>query len=294
MTTPARRGPLPDSVLRVGVAQVAAVPGAVEHNVDTALSAARAAADAGASLVVLPELHIQGYHLPTLLAQPGDVLDAGLDGVVADHRLDPLTAAPVTVLCGAATRRPDGGVRNSLLLLVPGQAPRVVYDKRFLWRDEREVFVPGSDVVCLDIGDWRLGLGICYDVSFPEHARASAVAGAQAYLCPSAFVVGADTRAATYLAARALENTIFTVFANSVDGPPDRLTGGRSAVFGPQGAVLSRADSAAATLVTDLDPDAVRRARDLLWMLDDLPADQARPVVRTEAATLTGRESDRA
>ena len=46
------------------------------------------------------------------------------------------------------------------------------YDKQHLCGpDEHELFIPGERGATLVVDGWRLGLGICYDGCFPEHAR---------------------------------------------------------------------------------------------------------------------------
>ena len=66
---------------------------------------------------------------------------------------------------------------------------------------------PLARPLCFD--DWALGLGVCYDGCFPEHARAASDAGALAYVCPSAYLVGSEHRRDLYYAARALDNGIY-------------------------------------------------------------------------------------
>ena len=146
----------------------------------------------------------------------------------------------MTVVVGAAVRHPDGRRTISALVVDRAGAARVGYDKQQLWGGERELFSPGGRGATLLVDDWRLGLGICYDGCFPEHGRAAALDGAHGYLCPSGYLAGSEHRRDLYYAARALDNTMFVVFANSVGGAdPWRFNGG-AAVYDPQGRALVR------------------------------------------------------
>lgn len=194
---------------------------------------------------------------------------------VDDVRLEPLLDAAVRsggiILTGAAVRRADGALSNSVLKVDPSSATvSVVYDKQHLWQqDEGALFTAGRRDGTVRIDDWQLGIAICYDMSFPEHARHAALSGAHAYLCHSAFAAGAEHRAGVYLAARSLENTIYSVFANPVGGPSNRPVAGDSAVFGPDGAVVARAQPAEdeQSIVVELQPEPISRMRGFLHML---------------------------
>ncbi|MFE7032840.1 carbon-nitrogen hydrolase family protein [Streptomyces sp. NPDC057621] len=259
--------------LRVAALQDAARPLDVAGNARRAADSASRAAQDGARLVLLPELHLCAYDLPALSADTATAaVAADRLGRVTDPRLAPLTATAawhrVTVVVGAAVRRTDGRLTNSLLVAEPGEGITVAYDKRHLWHDEADLFTAGAAPSMLTVAGWRLGLGICYDLSFPEHARAAALAGADVLLYSSAFRTGTEHRAAVYLRARALENTVHTVFANPVGGPADRPCNGTSAVYGPDGGITAcTAPGDGRPVLADLDPQAVLSTRAYLRML---------------------------
>ncbi|MFC0530704.1 carbon-nitrogen hydrolase family protein [Phytohabitans kaempferiae] len=272
--------------LTVAAVQAEATPGDVAGNVVRAARLARIAADRGATLVVLPELFLPAYDPPALRASPATT-DVAADGggLVADARLDPLRAAAAgcatAVVVGAAVRRPDG--RRTCAALVVDRTGRVAaaYDKQHLCGpEEKELFIPGTRGATLDIDGWRLALGVCYDGCFPEHARAAAVAGAHGYLCPSAYVVGSAHRRDVYYAARALDNTMYVVFANPVGGVDPWVFNGGATVYDPEGRPVARgADEGEEVVLATLDVSEVARVRAAHEMLaehrTDLSADRA-------------------
>lgn len=272
--------------LTVAAVQAEATPGDVAGNAAHAARWARIAADQGATVVVLPELFLPAYDPPALRASPATTdVAADRGGWVADARLDPLRAAAAdraaAIVVGAAVRRPDG--RRTCAALVVDRRGRVAaaYDKQHLCGpEEKDLFIPGTRGTTLDIDGWRLGLGVCYDGCFPEHARAAAVAGAHGYLCPSAYVRGSAHRRDVYYAARALDNTMYVAFANPVGGVDPWCFNGGAAVYDPEGRPLARgADDGEAVVVATLDAAELARVRAAHQMLaehrTDLGADRA-------------------
>ena len=271
---------LPAGPLRLAAVQATPVPGDLAANAGRTAELTARAVDGGARVVVFPELALCGYDLPALAADESLTVAADRSGTVRDPRLAPMADAaasgPAVALAGAAVRHPDGALTNSVLGIGP-DGVRVVYDKQHLWHDdEATLFRPGDRATTVTVDGWSFGLAICYDMSFPEHARAAALNGAHAYLCPSAFAAGREHRAAIYLAARALENTIFAVFSNPFGGPADRPCAGATAIYGPDGATIATTTPAEATLLIDLDPALLRRTRSFLRMLAEVAAGNGR------------------
>jgi predicted amidohydrolase len=276
----ARAVPLPEHPLVVAAVQASPVPGDLSGNAAAGARWATEAADRGARLVVLPELFLSAYHPPSLRADPHDTHVAADDGArVADPRLDPLRAAAVdrriAIVLGAAVRHVDGRRTCSSLVVDRAGVVLVGYDKQHLWGpDETALFTPGERGATLTIDGWRLGLGVCYDGCFPEHARAAAGDAAHGYLCPSGYLVGSAHRRDLYYAARALDNTMFVVFANSVGGTePWRFNGG-AAIYDPEGRALARgADHGESVVIATLQPAELGRVRSAHSMLIDRRAD---------------------
>ena len=280
----APRGPL-----RVAAVQAEAAPGEVARNAMTVARLIEQAAEQGAALAVFPELFLPAYCPPVLAAEP-ERCDVPVEegDLVPDLRLDPIRAAAresgVVALVGASTRRPDGARRCSALLVGRDGEIRAAYDKQHLCgRHEKDLFSLGEQGCTIEVDSWRLGVGICYDGCFPEHARAAVRAGAHGYLCPSGYVVGSHPRRDLYYRARALDNTSYVVFANPVGGTDAWRFNGGAAIYDPQGQPLRKAqDEGEAIVVADLDPQELLRVRAAHAMLvdrrDDLDSRRTIPV----------------
>ena len=265
--------------LRVAAAQAASVPGDVPANVATAVALTRDAADRGARVVVLPELFLTGYDEAVWKPEHSLDLDPSTGSGHRDDALAPLGEVArersVVVVASGAVRRGLDGLdqprsgstardRHTLSVVVaaPDGSVTAPYDKQHLSGSEGDFFSAGDHGATLVVDGWELGLGICYDGCFPEHAAAAAAGGATAYLCPAAYFVGAEHRRDLYYAARALDNGIYTVLS-SLTGPCGawEFSGG-SAVYDPEGRALGRAGAESpALVVADLDPAEVARVQ---------------------------------
>ena len=120
----------------------------------------------------------------------------------------------------------------------------------------------------------RIGVAICYDLRFPEQARAAALAGADLLVYPSAWVDGPRKvdQWRTLLAARAIENELFVAGLSRCDrafGDAERDYAGHSCIFGPLGDQIAAADHAEEELlVADIDLSEIAHARAAMPVLD--------------------------
>ena len=270
---------LPAAPLTVAAAQARCTALDIPANVATAATLVRLAADRGTDLLVLPELFLTGYELPGITADPASRA-LGPD----DPRLDPLAAAcadtGTAVVVGApfltapvltapdltAPVRAAGTAELYISALVLDRAGGLAarYDKQHLTPNERAAgFAPGRSGCTVTLDGWRLGLGICWDSGFPEHARAAALDGCHGYLVGAMFGEGPGAhQRATVFPARALDNTCYVVLANhNSPSGPYRGCGG-SAVWGPDGRLLADAETADPGLAAvTLDPAVLASVR---------------------------------
>lgn len=270
----------PSAFLRVAAVTAASVPGDVAANARAAVSFIDRADHAGADIVVFPELYLPGYHPPTLESRPA-LCDIEVDfhGVVEDRRLDPLRDIAqrhrMLLLVGAAVRC---GPRRHIATLMVDRLGKItdIYHKQHLVEVERPLFTPGERGTTLVVNGWRLGMGICYDSAFPEHARAAAVDGCHAYVCGGAYSVGGEHRRDLYYRARALDNTCYVVFSGAIGGTdPWQLSGG-SAIYDPQGRPIDQVTGAGEALaVADLEAQQLVEVRRQHTMLVDVRTDIA-------------------
>lgn len=220
----------------------------------------RRAHNEGAELLVLPELFITGYELDAIARDHSLAIEHD------DVRLDPIGEAcretHTALVVGAPTRGASGALYISALVFGRNGQRSGQYDKQYVAGDERAAgFEIGAGDVVVTIDGWRIGLGVCWDAAFPEHARTAALDGCHAYAVGGLFSDAAHKRM-TRGAARALDNSMYVLFANHVGPQGGYIGSGHSAIWDPNGDVRADADRELPGLaVAMLDPEVLRVAR---------------------------------
>jgi predicted amidohydrolase len=232
-----------------------------ERNLATADRLTRAAAAAGAELVVLPEKW-------PILATPEATAAAAepFDGPALGWARATARELGIDLVAGSIAERVPDRERgsNTSVHVGPDGDVHAVYRKLHMFDvevggrtyRESEHEAPGDEIVLSETaGGVELGLTVCYDVRFPELYRILAVRGARVVTVPAAFTL-ATTRDhwEPLLRARAIENQAFVIAANQIgEHAPGFRSGGRSMIVDPWGVVLATAPDVETFIVAELD-----------------------------------------
>lgn len=167
-----------------------------------------------------------------------------------------------TVLAGMFESSDDPGRPWNTLVLrgaVEADYRKVHLYDSFGYRESERLSAGPIGAITAPLGEFTLGLMTCYDLRFPEQARALVDAGADVLVAPSAWVAGERKvdHWRTLVRARAIENTTYLVAAAQ---PGPRYTG-HSMVVDPLGDVLVEAGEGPEILAATLDPEALMQAR---------------------------------
>lgn len=142
---------------------------------------------------------------------------------------------------------------------------------------EKIYFRFGSYFPVFKIGDWRVGINICYDTFFPESARCSTVNGAELIVVPFACPEIECWR--EIMMTRAFENGVYFAPCNKVGKEGDWVFGGHSMIVGPLGDVRAEASVTNDDIISvSLDRDDVFQARRSWPMLRDRRPDLYKPI----------------
>ena len=278
--------------MRIALAQLNAVVGDLDGNVERITAAVSEAQRAAADIVVLPELAVTGYPPEDLLLRPGFVR-------AAREAVDEVARACTDTVALVGAPAFDRDLANAAFVCAEGTV-KGVYRKHFLPNygvfDEHRYFAAGRELLLLEMGDVLVGPTICEDVWQPgPPATDLALAGATLLmnLSASPFHVGKAEDREEMLVTRARDNASYIAFCNLVGGQDELVFDGHSVVLDDEGEVVARAPGFEETLlVVDVDPtEAVgRRLRDVRRreLERSLPAPPSVSTIRLAAPRAAG------
>ena len=121
---------------------------------------------------------------------------------------------------------PDGGVAMDFAKIHP-----------FSYGEEHEHFQGGTTLCTGTLGEFRAGLGICYDLRFPEQFRAM-VPKTEFFIVPANWPESRVSHWKALLAARAIENQCYVVGVNCCGDMDGQYYSGDSGLYAPDGSLL--------------------------------------------------------
>jgi predicted amidohydrolase len=216
---------------------------------------------AGADLVVLPELWIPGAfgyrgYQASATALPGNVITslAAIAREIGAH-----------ILAGTVIERDGDELHNTAVLISPEGDVVHTYRKVHLFgfdHGEAEMLTPGDDVSTYALpGLTTLGMTTCYDLRFPELYRLLLDAGAQLVVVPAGWPAARLDHWLLLLRARALEDQLFVVGCNQVGTQEGVELAGHSVVVDPWGRIIAEAGIGEEVLTVDIDLALVPKIR---------------------------------
>ena len=145
--------------VQLAAVQMDANPAGTAERIARADRLVRQAADAGAQLIVLPELFHLGYGYDDSNFARAETLHGPSVTWMRD-----LAAGLGVHLAGSVLLRDGGEIYNALLLFAPnGRMWR--YDKNYPWGWERGYFIGRRNIVVADTELGRIGMLVCWDAA---------------------------------------------------------------------------------------------------------------------------------
>jgi len=228
--------------MKIAAAQISCAPGDLKANVRKIRDFSAQAKKSGTELIVFPEMVDTGYSMPSIQEHA----TSWNEGAVPKLQ-ETAKELSIAILAGVSDRD-SSRVYNSQALIDANGNIIAKYRKTHLVTaaplDERPYFTAGDGFASCKIDKFNLGLGICYDLRFPEFYRTLAVNhGTNVLINSSAWPFPRFEHLRILALARAIENQSYLILANRV-GTDDGVTFcGSSAIVDPYGVVIASASA---------------------------------------------------
>lgn len=292
--------------LRLALAQSNPLVGDFAGNTEKIVAAARAAADAGADILVTGEMALSGYPIEDLAAQPSFLRQAraAVDALATRLEAEGLGDLPVLVghpdgpfeprLLGT-TNAPTAIAQNCASVLQGGR-PVARYAKHHLPNysvfDEYRIFIPGDELLVLRMKGVDVAVIVCEDLwrdGGPVGRVLDAGAGLLLVLNASPFERDKDEVRLPLVTRRAVETDTVVAYVNIVGGQDDLVFDGDSVVVDTAGRILARAPQFREhLLIVDVEADAAedRPIPDAVTRVEINVPDRPRPELSPDIAEL--------
>lgn len=254
--------------MKIALGQLICKLGDVPANLAAMERLARQAKAQGADAVVFPEMSDTGYDMPTILRTASGAVGA------PRRRLAMLAQELSMWIIAGLSLREGEEVFNTTVVFDRAGAVKAEYRKIHLFSGqpiaENTSLAAGRDLVLFDFEGLCTGLMICYDLRFPELARALTLAGAEMLVIPSAWPPARIAHWDALLVARAIENQLYVAGVNRGGRDGEVEFGGHSAAIDPAGKYLYRSeDSSENIFVVEVMSASVREVRQAFRFLHD-------------------------
>lgn len=234
-------------------------------NLERGLAALRQAAEAGADLIVYPELQLHRFFPQYEGLEVSDKL-LTLDHPIVRQfqeacRQHHIMAAPNFYL-----REPGGCFDTTLLIGSDGELigrQKMVHIAQATQFYEQDYYTPSDDgFPVFDTPFGRIGVVVCFDRHYPESIRTEALLGADLILIPTANTADEPMELFDWeVRVQAFQSSVAVAMCNRT-GTEDRMAfSGRSIVTDANGNLIAQAGSGEEVLYAEVDMAASARIR---------------------------------
>lgn len=259
--------------MKIATAQIACTLGDLDANVRKMRDFSSRAKEAGADLIVFPEMADTGYSMPIIQehAKPWT------EGAVP--RLQEIAKMLGIGIISGVSERDGVSIYNSQVSIDAGGEIVAKYRKTHLFSpppiEEDKCFSPGNELVSFAAGELRLGLTICYDLRFPEVYRTLACEqGANVFIISSAWPFPRVEHQRVLATARAIENQSYVVLSNRVGKDEGVSFCGSSAIIDAYGVAIAAASAdREELLVADVSDEVIDSVRKRMTVFKHRRAD---------------------
>ncbi len=263
---------------KVGIIQMPVVNN-VSENVDTAVSMIKKVKEEGADVACLPEMFSCPYkskYFPVYGEKQGGKTYKALKTAAIENDI---------ILIGGSVPEADKKKIYNTSYIFDNKGELIGKHRKMHLYDvdveggisfmESATLSPGNQATLVDTKYGKFGVGICYDIRFPEYARILSLSGAKVVFMPAAFnMTSGPAHWEFNFRCRAFENQVYIIgTAPARDITANYVSYGHSIAVSPWGEIINQLDEKPGTMIVDIDLDYEEKVRKEFPMLEHRRSD---------------------
>jgi omega-amidase len=267
------------SKIKIGLCQMKVVDNK-KQNVKKALNMIKAAAKKGAELVILPEM----FNCPYDNLKFQEYAESVDNSPTLNAMSNAASELKIHLIAGSIPEETSEGIYNTSFVFNPYGEIIGFHRKMHLFDidvpgkiifKESDVLNAGNRITVIETDLCNIGLGICYDMRFPELSRLMTLQGADILVFPGAFnMITGPAHWETLIRCRSIDNQVFVAAASPACNPGASYHAhGHSMVCDPWGDIISQANSDETIVFAEIDLRQANNVRDELPLLKNRRTD---------------------
>ncbi|MFC1767859.1 carbon-nitrogen family hydrolase [Candidatus Margulisiibacteriota bacterium] len=232
--------------------------GDIEFNLRTAQTLIDKAAKAKPQLITLPEMFATGFDYPCIKKMASETYNELIAFLINNsHKYN------CYIVGGTIPEMAEDKLYNTSFVSSPDRkiigAQRKIHP--FTLTEEHKYFAGGESLNVINCPLAKLGIVICYDIRFPEVARALTLKGAEVLICPAQFPAPRAHHWEILIKSRAIENQVYAIGNNRVGGRKTKFFG-KSMVASPHGEAVKELGDQEGVLIASIDLEKIKKERE--------------------------------
>ncbi len=244
---------------KAGAVQFDVECGRIDANLEKISGYLERLASEKVSLAVLPEMFSCSFDNENLKEHSGSTqkIIETLSNLSLKHKM---------AIAGSLPELEDGKIFNTMVFIDVDGKLKGRYRKLHLFRltGEHLYYTAGNEIITVDSVLGRIGLMTCYDLRFPELARALFLKGAKLIVISAQWPEPRKEHWEALIRARAIENQLFMVCSNRTGKEAGLVFPGMSMIVDPMGKILANAGGNDSCVFAEIDLGAVQNMRTLI------------------------------
>ncbi len=260
--------------MNIGLCQMKVVDDK-EENIKKATRMIIEAANNGAKIIVLPEMFNCPYDGRKFIEYAENI-----GGPTITRLREIASELRVYIIGGSIPENVERGIYNTSFVIdnnggIIGKHRKIhLFDinvkEKIVFR-ESDTLLAGDAPTIIETSLASIGIGICYDIRFPELARIMTLEGAEILVFPGAFnMVTGPAHWKTLIRARAIDNQVFVVGASPARNPKTSYVAyGHSMIADPWGRITYEAGAKEEVINAEIDLSEIEKVRKELPLLEN-------------------------